>query len=100
MDVGEAITTERHNTHGDFEQNARISQMIKCALRQGIYSDVQKEVIDMIALKLSRIASGQANHDDHWIDIIGYATLALNDLKRIAETAIPTQASANYKAGY
>ena len=30
----------------------------------------------MIALKLSRILSGQANFKDHWDDISGYAKLA------------------------
>jgi hypothetical protein len=29
----------------------------------------------MIALKLSRILSGQANFKDHWNDIAGYAKL-------------------------
>jgi len=30
----------------------------------------------MIALKLSRILSGQADFKDHWDDIAGYAKLA------------------------
>ena len=30
----------------------------------------------MIALKLSRILSGQSNFKDHWDDIAGYAKLA------------------------
>lgn len=37
---------------------------------------VYKEALDMIFLKLSRIASGQAGYRDHWDDIAGYAKLA------------------------
>jgi hypothetical protein len=37
--------------------------------------DAQIEALDMIALKLSRILSGQANFKDHWDDIAGYAKL-------------------------
>ena len=79
-DLGTEITKVRHTTHGDFELNAMISQGIKSF----IYSTnqdmpaVHKEALDMIALKISRICSGQSMHDDHWIDIIGYATLALS----------------------
>jgi hypothetical protein len=36
---------------------------------------VHREALDMIALKLSRILSGQANFKDHWDDIAGYAKL-------------------------
>jgi hypothetical protein len=35
-----------------------------------------KEALDMIALKLSRILSGQANFKDHWLDLSGYSLLA------------------------
>jgi len=85
--VGEAITAERGNTHGSFAQNAMISQQIKQSVRafdgrNGTErSSIQEEAIDMIALKLSRIGSGHANHADHWVDIIGYAQLALNELQ-------------------
>jgi hypothetical protein len=39
-------------------------------------SDVQKESVEMIALKLSLILSGQAGFADHYLDIQGYARLA------------------------
>jgi hypothetical protein len=39
-------------------------------------SDVKKESLEMIALKLSRILSGQADYRDHWDDIAGYVRLA------------------------
>ena len=35
----------------------------------------QKEAMDMIATKLSRLLYGNCNHLDSWHDIIGYARL-------------------------
>lgn len=76
--------TERQKTHGDFADNARISQALKQAMFrysfvQDGYTDIQKEVIDMICLKLSRIACNP-KEPDHWKDIAGYATLAEKEL--------------------
>ena len=77
------LLVEREKTHGDFRSNAAISQRLKrymqdqnsheCTTK---FSDVHQECLDMIALKLSRILSGQANFRDHWDDIAGYAKLA------------------------
>lgn len=68
----------RQQTHGDFKTNAYISQQIKTLYSIHGYpqNNVHREALDMIALKLSRILSGQANHKDHWDDIAGYAKLA------------------------
>jgi hypothetical protein len=75
------LTEERGKTHGSFASNARISQELKTVIKrfEYNYSDVQKEAIDMICLKLSRIASGHANFKDHWDDIAGYAHLAAQE---------------------
>ncbi len=74
------LLQEREKTHGSFEQNASISQAIKNIYHgYGKYpteNGVHCEALDMIALKLSRILSGQANFKDHWDDIAGYAKLA------------------------
>lgn len=80
---------ERQSTHGDFADNARVSQALKKVMRdinmyyggpaEIAYTDIQKETIDMICLKLSRIASNP-NVADHWRDIAGYATLAEKEL--------------------
>ena len=74
------LLQERKKTHGSFEQNASISQAIKHIYHsKGHYpaeNFVYCEALDMIALKLSRILSGQANFKDHWDDIAGYAKLA------------------------
>jgi hypothetical protein len=85
MKPRDPLLTEREKTHGSFEHNARLSQILKSVI-QGRYDGIEKsykelcpihrEALDMIALKLSRILSGQANFRDHWDDIAGYAKLA------------------------
>lgn len=74
------LLVARQATHGNFADNARISQYLKRYFRteKGHFGlpDVQQEAIDMICLKLSRIMSGQADYADHWNDIAGYAKLA------------------------
>jgi hypothetical protein len=72
------IIAERAITHGDFAKNAEVSQKLKAFFRQCGYDDlppVQRECLDMMALKLSRVLSGKANHAEHWDDLAGYATL-------------------------
>lgn len=74
----ESILDERKKTHGSFEMNAQLSQGLKGVFRYG-HEPVKvahREALDMIALKLSRILSGQADFKDHWDDIAGYAKLA------------------------
>lgn len=36
----------------------------------------------MVLHKISRIVCGDSELEDHYLDIIGYVTLVLNDLKR------------------
>lgn len=76
----DVVLQERKKTHGSFEQNASISQGLKGIFRIGEspVKVVHREALDMIALKLSRILSGQADYKDHWDDIAGYAKLASN----------------------
>jgi DNA-binding Xre family transcriptional regulator len=75
----EEILAERATTHGDFSDNARISQALKGILSEGHYTDLQQEALDMICLKLSRIVCNP-NVKDHWDDIAGYAKLAADRL--------------------
>jgi hypothetical protein len=71
----------REQTHGSFEQNAIISQDLKGAFRNvpgwKRLTDVERECLDMIALKVSRILSGKSLEHQHWEDVVGYASLAL-----------------------
>jgi len=76
----EGILTQRQNTHGEFGDNARISQAIKRIMRAEpgweLLSDTERESMDMIALKFSRILSGKSLEKQHWEDVVGYGKLA------------------------
>lgn len=89
---------ERGNRYGRFEDNAAMSQHFKWVMR--VHTDpnggspwarlspVQKEALDQIACKLSRIFSGDPDYIDNWHDIAGYASLAEEDIserKRMSE---------------
>lgn len=73
------LLQEREKTHGSFERNASVSQALKLIFNDNLIVNTlpaHREALDMIALKLSRILSGQADFKDHWDDIAGYAKLA------------------------
>lgn len=75
----EALTNERKSTHGDWTEQARLAWNIKHMLATGKnwnkLDATQSEAIDMIAVKLSRILTGDSREPDHWDDIAGYAYL-------------------------
>lgn len=80
------LLNERQTTHGSFEQNSRIGQALRDFFRAepGWQRATwrEREALDYIAGKLSRILSGKPDAQ-HWEDIAGYATLAANpDLQR------------------
>ncbi len=87
----EAIIAERKTQHGSFMTNAIISQRLKQTLRcmsgWENLDDDQKESIDMICLKISRILSGKPHFIDHWDDIAGYAVLIAKRLREAEEKA-------------
>lgn len=82
--MGEVIVDEvirdRANDYGDYYKDALVSQTLKGILRteDGWFnlSCKQRESMDMICSKISRIICGNPNHRDSWVDIAGYATLA------------------------
>ena len=79
MDISTTLS-QRQNTHGDFKQGAVISQGLCETLRLGCnwhtLSAAQREALEMMAHKMARIVSGNADFADHWHDIGGYARLA------------------------
>jgi hypothetical protein len=77
MTDAKTLTDERHNTHGDWLKQASVSQELMGVIgsHDGNLADHQKEALKMIAVKISRILSGDPNHADHWDDIAGYAYL-------------------------
>lgn len=81
MNNAEALILERQKTHGSFEANATTSQALKGVLYACPHypnlTPIQREALDMICLKISRIMSGQNMYVDHWQDISGYAELVV-----------------------
>jgi Domain of unknown function (DUF6378) len=72
------LLVEREKTHGDFKITADTSQQIKELLSRRCISrlpPVQREALDMIAVKIARILSGDPNCEDHWVDLANYARL-------------------------
>lgn len=75
---------DRSITHGDFTDQAGLSIALKTAVARttaGKFTPVQREAIHMILHKIARIACGNPNEPDHWVDIAGYATLVADRLQ-------------------
>jgi len=76
------VLLERHATHGNYSDQARVCQHLKTIVltnngqHGNSLSPVQLDALEMICVKISRILSGDPNHKDSWVDIAGYATLA------------------------
>lgn len=71
---------ERGPRHGpSYLVQSTVSVGIKQALLNGrnwgALSPDQREALEMVAVKMSRIVSGDPNFPDHWHDIAGYAKL-------------------------
>ena len=81
----ENILEERGNTYGKFIDNAQIGQDLKDVVRRThkwIYlSPDQKQMIDVIFDKISRLITGDPNHIDNYVDIEGYARLVRERLE-------------------
>lgn len=76
----DTLLNERQTTHGDFSQNAIYGQELRSLFRSSPLwvnmPPMQREALDNIATKFSRILSGQADFAGHWEDVEGYARLA------------------------
>lgn len=72
---------ERGTRYGTFDSNANVSQDIKLAMKHtpnwSKLAPCQKEALEQIAAKISRILTGDPMYDDNWRDIAGYSTLVL-----------------------
>lgn len=77
----EETLKQRRKEHGDFSAQAALCQSLKDAFRSSIQTrwdfirPEQREAIEMIFCKISRIAFGNCFNSDHWHDIAGYASL-------------------------
>ncbi len=80
------VLKDREESHGDYS----IQAVIVDRLREVMYStknwydlsSVQRDVLLVIAQKISRVLSGNPDFEDHWIDICGYSQLVLKDLRK------------------
>ena len=80
------LLAEREHTHGNFAATALIAQRFKDISKStpnwhGNLTDVQRESLEGIFVKIARILSGDPNHPDHWRDIEGGAHLVTEDLQ-------------------
>lgn len=79
------ILKERNKSHGNYKLQSALADN----LREVMYSSenwysltsIQRDALLMIIHKISRVLSGDPNHKDSWMDISGYSTLVVNDLK-------------------
>lgn len=85
MDINDTLK-ERGARYGAFVDHARVSQKLKRiiykelkAQKKSLTAD-QWEALDMICHKIGRIVVGDADYDDSWRDIAGYAMLVTNRL--------------------
>lgn len=70
------LLKERDKTHGNWDKQSTVAAAIKrLVIHPGIV-DSQAEALSHIAVKLSRITTGDPDFRDHWDDIAGYAKLA------------------------
>ena len=91
-DIVSEITAKRGSVYGSFLHNALVAQAIKAALRnipdpdneglrwENLPLDV-REGLDLIALKMSRIVTGDAQYLDNWDDIGGYAKIVADRIR-------------------
>jgi len=89
-DINETLQ-QRGTRYGEFIDNAATAQTMKALLRDRPswldLADDQRQALDVICDKISRIMSGDPNYADNWHDIAGYATLVE---KRLAAPIAPS----------
>lgn len=81
--------TQRGSRYGPFTGHAEVTQRLKNVIKLEL--DVrakdlehdQQEALDMICHKIGRIVNGDADYDDSWIDIAGYAQLVADRLRGV-----------------
>jgi len=80
------VLAERGANYGAFITQGAVSQEFKEVISKwdtGRLKPYQKEALEMIAHKISRILNGDPNYIDSWIDIAGYAQLIVNELEKL-----------------
>ena len=82
------VLAQRGKRYGNFEDHAKVAQQLKAVMRNHMGADKwngmaphQQESIEMICHKLGRIANGDPNYADNFVDIAGYAKLSADLLE-------------------
>lgn len=83
----DTMLTERNGRYGSFDSHATASQGLKHVFfakrLRSAYKTYQAEALEMIMHKLARIANGDPDYADNWVDIAGYATLVVKELEKL-----------------
>jgi hypothetical protein len=86
------IIAERGKTHGNFMMQATTAQQLKHVMRTTPnWPDLhpqQREALEMLATKLSRLLHGSPQHVDHWTDAAAF--LGLGSPVNFAPNAMPS----------
>ncbi len=79
----------RGGQYGKFDAQAKASQLIKAAFAQcdnwTELDDDARESLETIAMKISRLLTGNPKHYDSWHDIAGYAELVAKKIRPEAD---------------
>lgn len=87
VDRVDEIIDDRGNQYGTFMFGANVAIRLKGTMHNAIMQQNlglapdQLLALDMIAVKISRILSGNPAHVDSWLDIAGYAKLVADRLQ-------------------
>ena len=80
---------ERGSRYGTFADNAAISQDLKKVMQASPnwsrLRPSQREALDVISSKISRVLTGDPEYADNWEDIAGYAVLVKKELDHAGE---------------
>ena len=81
------VTKDRNGSYGEPEQQFACAQKIKNIFFEEfgscrVWSMVEKEALEMIITKLSRIVTGNSTVDTY-VDIAGYASIAGQSVKEV-----------------
>jgi hypothetical protein len=81
------ILDQRAEQYGSFMASANVAIRLKGIMHNAIaqqdlhLAPDQLLALDMIAVKISRILTGNSSHKDSWLDIAGYAKLVADRLQ-------------------
>ena len=81
----------RDKTHGSLLARGELVQDLKDRMRQSDnwrrLSGGQRETLDMIQHKISRILQGDPDYLDHWDDLAGYPMQCAREIRRRRQAA-------------